>query len=831
MKRIHRLICAVLLVLLINSLPRLKAQHNLDHLTKLTESAEELLSVMPSPDGRWAVYFTGFESRPTTLTVVETKAPFKKIVREGVVKPYFINDYTIAIHRGNVLEIIDLRSGVAKEIKGVDKIEFVSKARLLLVHYNAKHGNRLEIYDSQCKLIQKMESVIRWVNGKNYILVMTKEKDQHHLYQLSNNGKGRVALWSSAYEIFNAVESESGLNGLIVSVKTSSGLVVYFVKEGKSAVELSDVSLQGFTFVKVNPSSDSGAVYLTLQKAIPKKEQVVDIWYGNEQNLGKYTREQFLTNHILWYPKQNRIYKFGEDFTGFTAIGINNLFLKMKIDRTKVDVNDDQFKPNTKQIYLWNSLTNKDTLLPLDDGHMNIDPQGRSLLIRTSDGWVRFDTEKLSAVKLDWAKEAVPYYAAGEKVIWTAKNEVWEQDLWSLKKRRLVSLHADELEVFKPQKMYTGIGVNRLSQYLEQSTDFVLIAKNTKELTSSYVHVKNKKADVFIPETTDRIQYFSRVPKVEKMFWIEDNYNKAFTFMIKERSSKPVAVYSSNETDSQSVNIIKKKMLYKGVNGEELEGSLYLPANFDPSKKYPVVLSIYEQQQRFMNKFLLPTFKNGRGINARLLLESGYLVMFPDITYGAQGPGVSALVCINNALDELQNLPYADMEKVGLMGQSFGGYETNFIASHSNRFSAFISGNSISDIIHTSYAFNYNFDSPDYWRYEEGQFRMKGSFVNNKQKYINNNPLYEISKITAPMLLWAGTADQNVDPEETRSLFNVLRKYQKPVIALWYKDEGHSLGRATSQKDLSLKVLDWFDYHLFGRKDVLWINKQMKDAF
>lgn len=108
---------------------------------------------------------------------------------------------------------------------------------------------------------------------------------------------------------------------------------------------------------------------------------------------------------------------------------------------------------------------------------------------------------------------------------------------------------------------------------------------------------------------------------------------------------------------------------------------------------------------------------------------------------------------------------------------------------------------------------------------------MKGSFVNQRQKYLDNNPIYAASNINAPMLLWAGTADTNVDPQESISIFNVLRKYRKHVVLLNYRNENHSLGKVPAQKDLSIRILEWFDYHLYGKKDVDWINKQMKDAF
>ena len=207
------------------------------------------------------------------------------------------------------------------------------------------------------------------------------------------------------------------------------------------------------------------------------------------------------------------------------------------------------------------------------------------------------------------------------------------------------------------------------------------------------------------------------------------------------------------------------------------------------------------------------------------------MVLIPDINYGNKGAGLSALQCINNALDELSKLEQVDTKKIALMGQSFGGYETNFIATHSNRFAAYISGASPSDIVHMAYSFNYNFKSPDYYRIEGGQFRMGESFESNNQKYFDNNPLYHASKVTAPMLLWTGTEDKNVDREETRTFFSALRKYRKTVIALFYAGEGHTITQYPAQKDYTLRMLDWFEYFLKNKGNIPWIDKQMKDAY
>lgn len=833
MKLVQQLVCVILFVLLTSTLPRLQAQHNMDHLKQLTESAEEVMSVYPSPDGRYAAFNTDYENKPKTLTIIETKAPFRKIVREKVSGYYFINPDRAAVLTAGVLQIIDLKSGSVTEKKDVSRIEYMKKDGLLLVHSNSDQSNKMEIYDSNFKPVQQIESVFRWATGNNSVVVLTKDilNGENHVYELTDQGKSRVKLWSSKQEFYDAVESDSDLGGFVVTTKTSSGLRVYWVRRDAQAIELKDDGLQGFSNLKINPSSDGDAVYLRFQKVKPKENSVVDIWYGKERDLGNYTREQNIIREVLWYPESGKILEFDHNFTGYTAIGKNNLFLKMRIDKSMVDVHDDQFGFHKKEIYLWNSKNGKDVLLPFDDGHMNFDPLGKSLLIKTGEGWVKFDTGNLTSTNLGWGDGSSPYYTANDRIIWTFKNEIWEQDFKSLKKKKLTTVKADEIELYKPQVIHSGVGVYRLSEYLEQDKKLIFVGKNSKALTSSYVFLNKNQLNTVIPETSDRIQVFGADTDYRSFFWIEDNYNKAFTIRYKNDSKNAVAIYTSNSADTQLGLIKKVALKYRGANNEEIEASLYLPANFDPAKKYPVVLSVYEKQQRFMNKFLIPTFKNNRGINPRLLLESGYLVMFPDITYGDRGPGLSALQCIDNVLDELQKLSYADMSKVGMIGQSFGGYETNFIASHSNRFSAFVSGNSVSDIVHTSYALNYNFNSPDYWRYEEGQFRMKGSFVNQRQKYLDNNPIYATSNINAPMLLWAGTADKNVDPQESISIFNVLRKYRKPVVLLNYRNENHSLGKVPAQKDLSIRILEWFDYHLYGKKDIDWINKQMKDAF
>lgn len=72
-----------------------------------------------------------------------------------------------------------------------------------------------------------------------------------------------------------------------------------------------------------------------------------------------------------------------------------------------------------------------------------------------------------------------------------------------------MSLQTDEIELYKPNQIYTGIGTYRLSEYLNDDETFVLIAKNKELHTSSYLVWKNKRIESVIEDTSDRIQYFS----------------------------------------------------------------------------------------------------------------------------------------------------------------------------------------------------------------------------------------------------------------------------------------------------------------------------------
>ncbi|MCY1662598.1 alpha/beta hydrolase family protein [Chryseobacterium sp. SL1] len=308
---------------------------------------------------------------------------------------------------------------------------------------------------------------------------------------------------------------------------------------------------------------------------------------------------------------------------------------------------------------------------------------------------------------------------------------------------------------------------------------------------------------------------------------MEENLNMSpRLFIVTNAEQKKQLLPTESITDESTLALKQDIIHYVTEDGIPLKGVLYYPVNFNPLKKYPMVVHIYQIQNGKSNRYLTPGYHNPDALDIRTLLEKGYFVLLPDTLPGTAGAGLAALECVDKALDLVSRNSSIDMRKVGLIGHSFGGYETNFIATHSRRFATYISGAGISDIIRSYYSYNYHFPGPYYWQYETGIFQMQ-SYAENRSAYLKNNPILYVENVNAPVLLWTGKQDENVPWDQTMEFFMGLRRYNKQAIALFYPNGRHALSTISEEKkDLHRKVLEWWDYFLKGKKNIPWIDNK-----
>ena len=827
----------------------LNGQHDLKKLEALAEKAEVPDFLKMSNDGKWVSWLMKYESKSPMYILQNVLDKTQKFERKSIKTSFFMGSEKFAFLSGDRLELISLANQTIETKDHVKTIDQMKPQSLFLIHYDEHQNNRLEVYGKNGKQVQSINHVIRFLKVDNELIVWTKNDSKAQEIQVWKiEGSNKKLITNTSEEIINIWKSHTAEGGYLIFGKdivkdkkdvkdndkeNNKSKEKYTLKHYPDNQEpsrnLDLMNSKDYHFVSVELSSDSDALFLTLFRKKRKERKMTEIWYGVEKDLTPHIRDVQIEEKLLWYPKTGKVIPMDSLFHSEIAIGNFGDFLKIKKDQTLVDHYDNSYRPVKDSLFIWNSKTDIHRFVKVIDEKLYISPDRKWMLNAYQDGWSLLNTCTQQMTKLSMSPKATPYFSGAEKVLWVNGNQVWEQNLRNGKKTQKATFDGDDIEILNSERENFKNGLPR--EFISVINDKYLIFRISKgDQLKSYAELKNGRVVPIIPETTDKVSNFIYTDDRSDFVWIQENFNKVPKVVFKQKGKKDDIVFTSNVHDKTAEKIRKIQLFYKGATEETLTATLFLPYDYDPDKKYPVVLNIYQRQQKGTSAFLLPTFKNGRGFNARLLLESGYMVLIPDITYGEQGPGLSAIECIHNVLDELVKIKQVDSKRIALTGQSFGGYQTNFIATHSNRFATFISGASVSDIIHTSYSFNHQYGGPDYRRYEYGQFGMGGSFVEKKKKYIDNNPLYFASEVKRPMFLWTGEKDDNVDREETRSFFNVLRKYRKPVVAVFYQEEGHSLISKTEQKDLSIRMLEWLDYFLKDKRDVEWIDKQMKGA-
>ena len=125
---------------------------------------------------------------------------------------------------------------------------------------------------------------------------------------------------------------------------------------------------------------------------------------------------------------------------------------------------------------------------------------------------------------------------------------------------------------------------------------------------------------------------------------------------------------------------------YQNAHGAHLQGALFYPADYDPKKRYPMITYIYEMRSQVLNQWSAPSERNA--YNTTVFTQQGYFVFQPDIVYRAQNPGLSALECVVPAVQKVLERSDIDPKKVGLVGHSWGAYQTAFLVTHSDVFAA-----------------------------------------------------------------------------------------------------------------------------------------------
>ena len=261
---------------------------------------------------------------------------------------------------------------------------------------------------------------------------------------------------------------------------------------------------------------------------------------------------------------------------------------------------------------------------------------------------------------------------------------------------------------------------------------------------------------------------------------------------------------------------------YTSAKGDKLQGTIFLPANYQPGKKYPLLVTIYEKMSQNMHAYAAPN--ETRAPNPSLFTSRGYAVLMPDIVYKLNDPGMSAVWSVIPAVKAAIATGIVDSANVGLWGHSWGGYQTAFLVTQTDIFKSAIAGAPLTDMVSMYSSIYWNTGGTNQGIFESSQGRFMGNFTDNTEAYIRNSPVFHAKNVKTPLIILHNDKDGAVDFNQGITHFNTLRQLGKEVILLEYVGENHGLSRPVNQKDYAGRMGEWFDHYLKGKEAPDWMK-------
>ena len=265
---------------------------------------------------------------------------------------------------------------------------------------------------------------------------------------------------------------------------------------------------------------------------------------------------------------------------------------------------------------------------------------------------------------------------------------------------------------------------------------------------------------------------------------------------------------------------------WNAYDGTPLKGMLFTPENLDPQAKYPMVIYFYEKNAETLYSYRAPAPSRSI-INIPVFVSQGYVVFVPDIVYTVGHPGESAYNCICSGAEAMcEQFSFINREKMGIQGQSWGGYQTAYLVTRTDMFAAAGAGAPVGNMTSAYGGIRWESGSSRIVQYEAGQSRIGKDLweEGGLELYIENSPVFFAPKVKTPVLIMHNDNDGAVPWYQGIEFFMSLRRLGKPAWLLEYNNEAHNLSERRNAKDLSVRLEQFFDHYLKDEPAAAWMT-------
>ena len=250
---------------------------------------------------------------------------------------------------------------------------------------------------------------------------------------------------------------------------------------------------------------------------------------------------------------------------------------------------------------------------------------------------------------------------------------------------------------------------------------------------------------------------------------------------------------------------------YPSHDGTKIQAWIMKPIGFKRGKKYPAVVQVHGGPRAQYGNTFFHEFQ--------LLAANGYVVFYAN-PRGSQGFGEAFADAITKdwgetdfkdvmaGVDYLETKDYVDSKRIGVMGGSYGGYMTNWLVGHTDRFKAAVTQRSVTNLISFFGSSDIGYDD---WR------EFGGHPWDNFDEYVRMSPITYAKDMKTPLLIIHSENDLRCPIEQAEQLFIALKVLGRKVEFLRFPEETHDLsrnGRPDRRIERLKRTIDWFDRHL-----------------
>jgi dipeptidyl aminopeptidase/acylaminoacyl peptidase len=816
-----------------------------------------------SAKGKWASYRMSYENNVDTLFVVNTQT-LQHYTLAGVRLGQFNGEQTFAYIKKEVLVLVDLATGKESQIPAVERYDFSADEHCLIT---MEKGSQL-VVRKYGQVIDRIANVTEytWDDASNTLLYTTRENGEGAVGYLTLEGNySRRSIIPPKKQTFKTLKwQHKGKKVSFFGVNEGlEELYSYDIVSGKLHV-LKSTDTNFPVSMKISPdqnveltvSRDGKKVFFGITPVVATDTTTVagavEIWnakdkmmYPRRMLLASVRHPQYLT---VWYPERNVVRQISTEEQPWVMLNGNQEYALVAAPLKY----EPQYKLEADMDYYLVALESgkRELLLKEQSGfmdHMGISPDGRYINYYKESNWWVYDiklkthTNVTKGLDVSWDNRATDpgnQLNVWGQPRWTTDDQ-WSlyydyHDIWAispdgLKRKRLTRGKEKQLRFrFDPSAIsdqqsfnYLGIGIY---QY-DISKRVLLKAHDLYGGATGYYLLQPNKGVVPVAMDSSAISNLQKAKESEAFVYFTQRFDRSPTLMFRKGIDKPMVILKQSNSQQELYQWGKSEMIhYTDSKGRLLNGALFYPAGYDSTKRYPMVVYIYEIVSHDVNSYVNPTIHNTLGFNITNLTTSGYAVLLADIAFEKGNTGFSAVDCVTKAVNTVVEMGVADVKRLGLMGHSFGGYETNFIITQTNLFAAAISGAGVSDTMGQYFNFNTIYKDIDGWRYENQQYRMGFSFFENQEAYYRNSPLCNVKRIATPLLTWAGVQDNIVQPKQAATFYAALRRLQMEHVMLVYPNDGHIFYNPKNQEDITRKMQDWLGYYLKGGAKAVWMK-------